>query len=211
MSVIKDILQQPKKLCQAPANELTPEEIAWVHSMYYACPTDPEGKLILNQIQHMPNEGIYTLCYWVDSAPFVRSKVGKWSLERSQEKIVVRSDIYSYHIIIDTGNVHVYIDGRLTTTSNNGNAIQFHMKHYNAFPVFFEEGHWANGRNAFQLGMAVPNMQPIHDALGRLFDKDKALAQQWLFDKKLDNIDFNDVQVYNNELTEINKQLARLG
>lgn len=211
MSVTSDIRQQPKKLCQAPANELTPEEIAWVYSMYYGCPIGSEGKLILNQMQHMSDKNICLLCYWVDSMPFARVKPDKWCLERGYDTIGVRGDIYAYHIDIDTGNVHVYLDGRLTTTANNGYAMQFHVKHYNAFALFFDKGHWANGMNAFQLGLAVPNRKPLEEALLKLYDNDTSLVNQYFADKLYYGIDLNNVDFYNSELTEINKQLARIG
>lgn len=192
-------------------NTLTPEERAWVMNLYSGCAISGDRlsfRLILNQIQHMPDADVFMLCYWVDSTPFVRVKQDKWRIERGYDTIEVRGDIYAYHIVINTGNVHVYVDGRLIATAHNGYAVQFHMKHYYAFPIFFEKGHWANGKNAFQLGLAVPNMQPIYDTLLRLFDQDEEAAEGWLFDKRLHGVDLNSWEVYNNELIEINKQLA---
>lgn len=193
------------------AKALTPEEKAWIYSLYPDCPLYGDQlshKLVLNQLKHMPDKDVYMLCSWVDSLPFARIKQEKWQIERGYDTIELRADIHSYHIIVDTGNVHLYLDGRLTTEGNCGYAIQFYMKHFYAFPLFFEKGHWANGKNALQLGVAVPDMAPILTALRQLFDKDEDLVKEYLFDKKLHNIDYNNLEVFDRELTEIKIKLA---
>lgn len=213
MSVIKDILQQPKKLCQAPANELTPEEIAWVHSMYYACPKDAEGRLIMNQLKYMPDSHVYLICDWYDDTPFVGTKKSDWIIKREGFEIKVTNKAKGQGYIIDThnGDVNILRNGMRSHLGTAGYAFQFHMKHYYAVPLLFERGHWANRKTALELGIAVPDRKPLMDALKILFENNDTLIKEHLGNKLLCGIDLNNVEVYSNELTEINKQLAYKG
>ncbi len=208
-------MQAKTQIAESP--KLTPDEMAWVMGLYPGCPIVGDQlsyKLELNQLEHMPNMDVYMLCYWYDDIPFQGSRLEDWHIKRDSTDIKVfnKTKGLSYIIDIHTGDVTLSRGGMRSHLGTAAFAFQWQMKNFYAFPLFFEKGHWANGKNPFQLGIAVPNMQPIHDALDALFDNDEAMAKQWLFEKKmLNGIDLHDINTFNKELTEIKKQIALKG
>lgn len=186
--------------------ELTPEERQAILNWHpNALPTE-DNRCILKLIKYMTDIEIYMVCYRAWSEPFTK---GLWLIEREHDIIFVRKpkDEIAYHINTNTGNVHAYFDGRLTPETNNINVTLFYMKHNIAFPVFFEKGHWANGKMPFELGVAIPDKQHLMDALNILYNKDQSQIDQWFFDKKLYNIDLTDIKVFEKELTQINNSI----
>lgn len=188
--------------------ELTPEEIDIIHKRYPTAPLTPDGKLKLRLVKFMPRNAVSLLCYWVDPSQFHRYKPSAWALKYGMEAIEYRCDLFAYHIHYDTCNVHLYFDGRLTTESNNANAIQFYMKYNYAFPVYFDKGHPANGKTPFELGIAIPDEKHIWFALNILYDRDQSKVDEWFFDKKLLNIDLTNINIFDQELTRINNSIA---
>jgi hypothetical protein len=190
-------------------NELTADEIARLQSMYYDCPRLGD-KLILKQLQYMPDSDIYNLCDCYDSVPFVGSRPEHWSIKRDGCEIKVLNKVKEMGYIIDThnGDVNILRNGMRSHLGTAGYAFQFHLQHYYAFPLKFGRGHWANGKTPFQLGIAVPNRTPLKRALMQLYDNDETLVNDYLNDKLFRDIDLYDVNIFDAELTEINKQLA---
>lgn len=193
---------------QQPINQLTPEEIAYIYGLYPGNPVQGDI-LVLKQIKYMPDKDLFMLCRHVDSLPFGRIKQEKWRIERGFDTIVVKADLHSYHIDVNNGNVHLYLDGRLSTEGTFVYALQFYMQNYYAFPLLFAKGHWARGKNALQLGVAAPDMAPIHEALDILFEKDASLVQQYLSERKqYFKVDYNNIDVFEQELADIKAQIA---
>lgn len=197
---------------QSATNKLTPEEKAYIYGLYPGCPIQGDmlsHKLKLKQIKHMPDNDLFMLCRDVDSLPFGRIKQEKWRIEKSFDTIVVKADLHSYHIDVNNGNVHLYLDGRLSTEGKFVYTLQFYMNNYYAFPLLFHKGHWARGKNALQLGIAVPDMAPIDEALDILFEKDASLAQLYLHERKeFFKVDYNNIEVFEQELEDIKVQIA---
>lgn len=185
---------------------LTDDERDYIVEFYYPRPV-LDGKLSLKQVKHMTDGEIYMLCYWVEREPFARHKQSECTIEREFDTIVFKAGIHAYHIDINTCNVSVYLDGRKSTEGNNGNAFQYYRKYKYAFPLMLEKGHWANRKTQLQLGLAIPDLQPINDALNQLYDNDKNLIEQWFSDKKYWDIDLENIDVFETQLAEIKQQL----
>ncbi len=185
---------------------LTPEEHALIFNYYPFAEITKDNKRTLKVIKYITDFEVYMLCYRAWSEPFTK---GLWLIERENEIIYVRkrNNEVAYHINTATGNVYVYYNGRLTPEANNLNVMQFYIKYSYAFPVFIEKGHWANGKTPFALGVAIPDKQHLKDALNIIYDKDQSQIDQWFFDKRLYNIDLTDINVFEKELTQINKSI----
>lgn len=199
------MLKQP----QPETNELTPEERAWVLGLYPGCPIVSD-RLVLNQLQYMPNKDVHMLCYWYDNVPFQGTANQDWTIKRDSTTIKVYHKSKGTHYIIDNHNGDVNIL-RGETRSNlgcTGYGFQFLMKHYYAFPLFFGKGHWASGKNAFQLCLAVPNRAPLMELLKKLYDNDETLINDYFSEKKWHNLDLQDIDIFNAEIKAIEKQLS---
>lgn len=187
-------------------NKLTDLEVELVYSLYPGFRQFDE-KLILRQIEHISDDDIYMLCHWVDNTPFLRIKQNRWRIERGYDIIGVKADIHSFHINMMNGNVHVYLDGRLSTMGNQANAFQFYRKYYYAFPLYFEPTHWANFKSPFQLGIAIPDRSQLIEQLNILYNRDAALINDYFADILFYKIDLLQVDIFNEEINKIKKQI----
>jgi hypothetical protein len=187
--------------------KLTLNETLKVQRRYMQLP-DKDGMITLTPVKYMTKNDAGMLCFAADPSPFQMLKSRDWNIEYKVDRIELRGSIFAYHIMLDTCNVHLYQSGRLTTMANNGNVFQYYHENNYAYPIYFNKGHWANGKTPFELGIAVPDKQPLRDALMRLHDNNITLVQDYFFDKELLNIDLTKLSTYEQELTEIKKQLA---
>lgn len=191
---------------------LSPEEQKRLHkkisSMYPECEWK-DNKAVLKIIKYMNNADIYMLCYWYDSVPFQGTIPNDWKIEREGLEIKVFNKTKGHSYIIDThnGDVNILRGGMRSHLGTAVYATQFLMEYYYAFPLFYGPGHWGNGKTPFQLGLAIPDPQPLYDALNILYDKDESFVTQWFFDKKLHKVDLTDINIFEQELTTINKQI----
>lgn len=188
-------------------NQLTPDEVLELTSKYANCPKAPTGKLILKQVKHMTENELFLLCYWVNPEPFARYKNAEWVVEREFDIIKVKAGQFAFHVLLDTCNVHLYLDRRLTPNSNNGNTVLFYFKRNYAFPLFIDRGHWANGKTLFQLGLAVPDPAPLKQALLVAYDNDKQRVQDWFIDKQLHEVDLTNYEIFEQELFEAKRMV----
>jgi hypothetical protein len=102
----------------------------------------------------------------------------------------------------------LHIDGRLSNIGKYGNVIQHYFKDSWAIPVFFDKGNENNRKTLFELGVAVPDMSHIMEALNILYSKDNDQIVDWLFDKQLHKVDLTNIDIYEQELTKINNAIA---
>lgn len=190
--------------------QLTPEEKDFIRNLWCWARLEDNNYLILKHIKYMPDSDVYMLCNWYDDEPFHDTKPKDWRIERDGVEIRVFCQRKGMGYIIDiyNGDVNLQRNGMRAHLGTAAYAFQFYRAYNYAFPVMLERGHWANRKMPYQLGIAVPDWQPLHDALDKLFDQDDALAKQWLFDKKLHNIDLNNWDIFDEELTKINKMIT---
>lgn len=187
--------------------ELKPEDKQQIFHWYHTA-TTVNGKLVLKIVKYMNLTQIAMACSILDSTPFAQTTGKDWTLEREYAKICLRCGIYAYHIEHDTCNVNLYLDGRLSNIGTYGNMVQYFLKEGWAIPMFFEKGNENNGKTPFELGVAVPDMVHIMDALNIMYNKDQSLIEEWLFDKHCHDIDLTNIDVYEQELIKINNQLT---
>jgi hypothetical protein len=168
-----------------------------------------EIKLVLKQLKYMVDADIYMLCYWYDSVPFQGTLPNEWKIEKDgyMRKVFHKKKGHTYIFDTLSGDVNIQREGMRSHLGTATYAVQFHMKHHYALPIFFGPGHWANGKTPFQLGIAVPDRQPIRDALMNLYDNNITLVDDYFFDRRLHNIDLTNLEVFETELIEINKQI----
>lgn len=187
---------------------LTEEEKKRVLMYFPGC----QPKLVNNQykielmpLRYMPKQHAHMLCYWCDNLPFYGTTPDEWVIERQSDtiKVKLRRKHHSYNIDIDNGNVLIFNNTALSNLGTHVYPMQFYMLHYYAFPIFFEPTHWGNNKNPFQLGIAVPNRQPLVDLLMTIHQQDEHAVDEWFFDKELCGIDINDIDVYNKLFDEL--------
>lgn len=191
-------------------NQLAPEDKDYLRSFYPNCPLHDNNQLILKHIKYMPDNDVYMLCNWYDDEPFHDTLPKDWRIERDSTEIRVfcQRKGMGYIIDIHNGDVNLQRGGMRAHLGTAAYAFQFYRMYNYAIPVHLERGHWANRKTYFQLKLAVPDLQPLHDALDKLFDHDNGMAQQWLFDKKLTGVDLNNWEVFDSELTYVKKLLT---
>lgn len=182
--------------------QLTDDEIAQVYSMYNVNPGD---KLELKQIKHAQELDVYMICKSAWAEP-LNSNKSAWRLEYKGDLIILRSvkaDPVAFHINVDTGNVHVFINGKLSTLANNLYVMQYYLEHYYAFPLRI-----AKGRTPLQLGIAVPDKAPLMRALSELYKNDKDRIDLWIHDKTvLYKVDLNNIDIFEQEMAAVREEI----
>jgi hypothetical protein len=145
---------------------LTPEEIAKVLRMYYGCECEtiaPDG------IPHQIHETINY--YWLDRSardgtvlkPFLRPLSAITDEDAIEVAKILRSPHAVYHLsdpknMIESAKYWIQW-GLIAVFTNNGVANHFAYQYLisksYAVPLFFSPGHWANGKDAIALGIAI--------------------------------------------------------
>lgn len=187
--------------------ELKPEEHLQIFH-YYHNATAVNGKLVLKIVKHMNLKQLAMACSILDSTPFARTTGDNWTLDRGHDTLGLRCKPYAYHLDYDTCNINLYLDGRLSNIGTYGNVVQHFFKEGWAIPMFFDKGNENNGKTPFELGVAIPNLIHIKEALNILYDKDRSQIEEWFFDKTCLKIDLTNIDVYEQELTKINNAIA---
>lgn len=190
--------------------KLTPEEREYIRNLWTWAPLHNNNHLILKHIKYMPDSDVYMLCNWYDDGPFEGTMPKDWRIERDnvEVKVFCQRKGLGYIIDIHNGDVNLQRNGMRSHLGTAAYAFQFYRAYNYAFPIYLERGHWANRKMPFELGIAVPDRQSLYDALKVLFDHDDALTKQWFFDKELAGVDLNDWNVFDEELTKVNKLLT---
>jgi len=188
-------------------NKLTPEEKAYIYQYYHLCPVNKTGKLILTPLRYMNDKDVAMLCYWLDNVPFHGTAQSEWVIKRESDRIILshKKKQHSYHIDTGNGNIKIFNQGKLSNLGVDVFAMQFYMRNYYDFPVFFEPKHWANGKTALQLGVAVPNKEPLDQLLYKVFSNNKELIADWKNEKYFTGVDLNNVYTYNEVYDELKR------
>lgn len=195
---------------QPVINQLTPEEISRVYAFYN---WPPGVKLELHQVKLMPDKDVFDLCSEYCREPFKGTRPEQWTILREDGEIKVthKDKLDAYIIDIADGSVNMLKNGMRSHLGDQPYVLQFHMKRRYAFPLYFERGHWANGKNALQLGIAIPDRSPLIQALKKLHDNDETLINDYFSDKLFCGIELTQLEYFDKELTEIKKQIAHKG
>lgn len=167
-------------------------------------------KLELKQIKDMSDADVYWLCYWYNSSTFIGTEQKDWKIKREGFEIKVYQRVEGIGFVIDTdnGDINIVRNGMRSHLGTSAYGFQWLIRNYYAIPLFFGKGHWANGKTALQLGIAVPDIAPLKSALMQLYDNDTTLVVVHCRNLKLD---IYNVDVYNEELKKVNCQLKDKG
>ncbi len=166
------------------------------------------SKLVLKIVKYMSMNEVAMVCSVLESVPFNRTTGDNWTLERDYDTNILRCKPYAFHIDHNSCNVSLHLDGRLSNIGNNGYVTQYYFENNYAIPMLIAKGHECNGKTPFKLGIAIPNLIHIKDALNVLYDKDKSKIEDWFFDKRCHDIDLTNIDIYEEELTKINNAIA---
>lgn len=154
---------------------------------------DPQQvKLILKPVHHMTSDEIVRACRCYDNLGFMMIAGKNITLKEGHtpgiKKISIDGTPYSYRLDIDTGNIVMFKDGQTTWSRDRaGHLTQFYFHNNIAIPLYFDYGHWANGKTAIELGIAIPDRTLLNDSLNKKYDGDKTeIGNWWLENEKLD-------------------------
>jgi hypothetical protein len=166
-------------------------------------------KLVLKQLQHITDNEIFWLCYWYSSDTFKGTDQKDWKIKREgfEIKVFQRAEGLGFVIDTDTFDINLLRNGMRTHLGTTSYAFQWYLRNYYAIPLFFGKGHWANKKTALQLEVAVPDQEPLKKALMKMYDNDATLVEVHYRNLIAAKLDIYNVDVYNEELSRINKQL----
>lgn len=163
-------------------------------------------KLILKQIRYMSDMDIYKYCRAYYNFPFINSGPGEWKIDKAGDIFEVRQKDYlhAYRIDINTGNIQLLRALKPSSLGRQSYAIQWLINNRYAIPLSF-----ANGKNAFELKIAIPDCTYLNDLLIKINGKDFDLTD-WHNDKMFRNIDLSDVEIYNSYVSGLQNQVVTL-
>lgn len=189
---------------------LNPKEIAHINACYNNdCSADLTDKLYLKPMIYISDKDIYSVCYAYDNIPFANTKPNDWLIEREygMAKISHKDTQFYYKLDLYNGNVNLFNMGKPITIGVQVNVIQvYYLKCY-AFPRYFHPKHPANGKTPFDLGIAIPDPDILNDLLNHKYNKDKTEIQHWYFDKKLNNINLEDLETYTKVINDLCQEM----
>lgn len=188
-----------------PGETVMCDGVAWI----------PEDlKLILRPVSHLSGNDILTACGVYDSTGTMYAKYKNIEFRRIEnlsQRIVIQDTGFSYLFDCTTGAISLYNRGTHVWSADTQLYLaQWYFNNRVAIPLHFEPGHWANGKNAIELGIAVPSNKLLNELLLKMFNNDKGQVQEWYFDKKLHGVNLFDLPTLNETIAELKKELSLL-
>lgn len=173
---------------------------------------DPKTvKLQLKPIHHISDQDLYNLTRLYDNTGWLGANGKTFSiLPKTDEPLIKIIDIggwpYSYRVDLRSGSVTMYKEGRAFSASDNQLLIaQWYHDNNFATPLYFGKNHWANGKTAIELDVAIPDRRILFDLLNKKFDNDKTeIGNWWLENEKLD---INNLTVMDEVIDALKKEL----
>lgn len=188
-------------------NLLTPEETTRIYSWYNTSVSD---KLFLKPLNHISDNDILMACYARESFPFGNCTKKDWVIERENDiaKVSSRKSQYTYQLNLTNGNVHLFNQGKPSKLGEQVFVVQFLYGCRYALPCYFCPTHPANGKTPLDLGIAVPDTTLLDDLLKHKYNRDVRAIQDWYFDIKLNEVNLDDISVYNQVINDLCQEIG---
>lgn len=168
-------------------------------------------RLALRPLHHITNNEIIAACRLFDNSGFIGFDGRKFSMEDNDptmRRLVLHGTPYVYTLDLESGNAGCYKAGRpMVATNNQALLTQWYYEKTFAVPVYFEQGHWANGKTPFELGIAQPSRGLLFELLEKRFNGDKEDISQWFFDHKLIETNLFDLPTLDNIIDELKNEV----
>lgn len=192
-------------MIETKQQQLTENELFTVESLYmFSLAKD----IRLKPLHHLDTNTMLMACRAYDNTGFMFATPKNIAriddAENKRVKFLIADSCYSYTFSYETGNVGIYKSGiALFYSCNPAALIQFYLQNKVAIPLYFEEGHWANGKTAIDLGIAKPDHAYLKELLKEKFDGDVQAIDEWFFDQKLHGNDLDNLEVLDNFINEL--------
>lgn len=203
-------------------NQLTPTEKEAILTFYppnnlYAepnftsrdeFPLFPE-KPILKLLHHLTSNEILMACRAYYSVPFsmvTHTNVTIMPIDNTTQLRVVIDDCnYTYRFDYSNGGIAVYKNGDHIWPTESQNYLTQHYRNKRiAIRHYFDQGHWANGKTAIDLGLAVPNRDSLVNILMKEYNNDKELVKNWFYEKEIMyNVNLFDPKILDEKIAEL--------
>lgn len=169
------------------------------------------SKITLKAIAHLTDVELLNACKAYDPLVFAlayRSNITIKEVE-NRKKIKIGDTGYSCLVDLSSGAISSYNKGTHLWPYDGGaiHLTQWYLRNSVAIPLYFESGHWANGKTAIELGVAVPDKYRLDEILKLVYNKDQEVIDEWYFDKKCYGIDLNDLSVLNGLIEGLSEKL----
>jgi len=166
-------------------------------------------KIVLKSLHHLFPTDIINACRTYDNTGLVAATGKNITVvpekERPISKVYTETN-YSYVFDHETGRISLFNKGmEVSYNANPSLLIQWYRRNSVAIPVYFEEGHWGNGKTPFELGVAEPCLDLLQFELDRVYHKDKEKINLWFFDAKLLDKDLRKLHVVDELIAELKR------
>lgn len=169
-------------------------------------------KPVLEPVHHLTNSDILMACRAYDKLPFHYSRSSEITIapikDSTNKRIIVQHCPYVYQFNPQTGAISLYKNGdHIWAQESQLFLTQHYFEQRVAIPLYFGFGHWANGKTAIELGIAIPSRERLFDALNVKFNKDKAAVDLWIHEQEVyHNVNFFDLAVLDSKIAELSLQ-----
>jgi hypothetical protein len=169
-------------------------------------------KPVLKPVHHLTNSDILMACRAYDKLPFHYSKHSEITIapvkDSTNKRIIMQHCPYTYLFDTHTGAISLYKDSHMVWSQESLLLLtQHYFQQAVAIPLYFGFGHWANGKTAIELGIAIPNRDKLFKALNKKFNNDRAAADLWLHEQETyHNVNFFDLAVLDSKIAELSLQ-----
>lgn len=147
-------------------------------------------KLVLKQLKYMPNQDILFAAKTYDNTGFVGTTGKTIQIPPKENEPIIRQIMFGpdwpfmYNVNLETGSITMFREGRAFGASDTQLLLtQFYLKNNYAIPLYFEPGHWANGKTAIDLGIAVPDRWLLFKLLHQKFASNEDI-RTWIFERE---------------------------
>jgi len=196
----------------------TLEGIMYYEGVVFVERTTEEPRLVkpvLKVLHHLTSTEILQACRAYDSVPFGMATNKNTKIENidntTQKRITIEGCKYSYRFNYKTGAIAVHKDGHcIMPYDSQGFLTQHYYNEGIAIPLYFGPGHWANGKTAIELGIAVPSRYRLFDVLKEVFNGDKEQIALWVHEAEAyHKINLFEPNILDEKISELKNMIVR--
>lgn len=117
-------------------------------------------RLSLRLLSSLTDEEILELCKFVEPEEFGDYRYKSWKIERKKDNlthyacVTMEGNSFEYKIDLIDGDINLYNGGDQQMCVKT-HYKQWYFQNGFAVPLFFGLGHWADGKNAIELNIAI--------------------------------------------------------
>lgn len=169
-------------------------------------------KPVLKPVHHLTNSEILMACRAYDKLPFHYSRTSEITIapvkDSPNKRVIIQHCPYVYIFNPLTGAVSLYKDSRKVWAQESELFLtQHYFQERVAIPLYFGFGHWANGKTAIELGIAIPTRIRLFEALDKKYNKDKEAAALWIHEQEVyHEVNFFDLATLDSKIAEVSLQ-----